>query len=75
MPSPRIADTLLALETQKALSLPLAALILGAVSQVEALIELVDRVYDPAPRRPVKTTTDCVVAGLSGSNPTLQLKA
>ena len=59
MPSPRIADTLLALETQKALSLPMAILILGAVSKVEALIELVDRVYDPVSRRPVKTTTDC----------------
>ena len=59
MPSPRITDALQALETQKALSLPMAALILGAVSQVEALIELVDRVYDPVSRRPVKTTTDC----------------
>ena len=54
MPSPRIADTLLALEPQKALALPLATLILGAMSQVEALIELVDRVYDPKSRRPSK---------------------
>ena len=47
MPSLKIADALLGLETQKALSLPMAALILGAVSQVESLIELADRVCDP----------------------------
>ncbi|HKU28749.1 MAG TPA: hypothetical protein VJQ54_24980 [Candidatus Sulfotelmatobacter sp.] len=56
MPSPKIAETLFALETQKALSLPLAALILGAVSQVEALIELADRVCDPVYGKTVKTT-------------------
>lgn len=59
MPSPKIAETLFALETQKALSLPVAALILGAVSQVEALIELADRVCDPVFRKPINTTTDC----------------
>ncbi len=59
MPSPKIMDTLLALETQKALSRPMTALILGAVSQVEALIELADRVCDPVFRNPIKTTTDC----------------
>lgn len=59
MLSPKIADSLLALETQKTLSLPVAALILGAVSQVEMLIELADRVCDPVFRHPVKTTTDC----------------
>jgi hypothetical protein len=47
MLSPKIADALLALETQKNLSLPMAALILGAVSQVETLIEVADRVCDP----------------------------
>ena len=47
MLSPQIANALLALETQKNLSLPIAALILGAVSQVETLIELADRVCDP----------------------------
>ena len=52
MPSPKIVDALLALETQKALSLPVAALILGAVSQVEALIEIADRVCDPVFRHP-----------------------
>ena len=59
MPSPKIADALLALETQKTLSLPVTALILGAVSQVEALIELADRVCGPAFRRSIKTTADC----------------
>ena len=59
MLSPKIADALLALETQKTLSLPAAALILGAVSQVEMLIELADRVCDPVFRHPIKTTTDC----------------
>jgi hypothetical protein len=59
MLSPKIADALLALETQEALPLPMAALILGAVSQVEALIELADGVCDPVFRHPIKTTTDC----------------
>jgi len=59
MPSPKIVDALLALETQKNLSRPMAALILGAVSQVESLIELADRVCDPIFRHPIKTTTDC----------------
>ena len=47
MPSLKIAQDLLAPETQKALSLPTAALILVAVSQVEAVMEIVDRVCDP----------------------------
>ena len=59
MPSPKIVDALLALETQKALSLPVAALILGAVSQIEALIELADRVCDPVFRNPIKTRAEC----------------
>jgi len=59
MPSPKIVDALVALETQKALSLPVAALILGAVSQVETLIEVADRVRDPVFRQAIKTTNDC----------------
>jgi len=55
MPSPKIVDALLALERQKTLSRPMAALILGAVSQVEALIELADRVCNPVFRRPNET--------------------
>jgi hypothetical protein len=63
MSSLKIAHALLAPETQKALSLPMAALIVGVVSQVEALIELADRVCDPVFRRSIKTTTDS--AGVS----------
>jgi hypothetical protein len=47
MPSPEIVHALLAPETQKALSLPTAALILGALSQVDNLIELAERVCNP----------------------------
>jgi hypothetical protein len=65
MPSPKIMEVLLALETQKAISLPVAASILGAVSQVEALIELADRVCDPVLRHPTKTTTDRVSCRLT----------
>jgi hypothetical protein len=65
MPSPKIVDALLALETQKVASLPVAALILGAVSQVEGLIELADRVCDPAFRQPIKTKTNCGSCPLS----------
>ena len=60
MLSPKLADALLALETQKTLPLPMAALILGAVSQVETLIELADRVCDPVFRHPIRGRTDCV---------------
>ncbi len=55
MPSLEVAQALLAFETQKALSLPMAALIVGAVSQVETIMELVDRVCDPFFRSPGKT--------------------
>lgn len=47
MPSPQIVDALLAFETQQGPSLPMAVLILGAVSQVESLMDLVDKVCDP----------------------------
>jgi hypothetical protein len=46
MPSPKLTDAFLARETQQALPRPLAVLILGAVSQVETLMELADRVCD-----------------------------
>ena len=58
MPSPKIVDALLELDTQKVPSLPVAALILGAVSQVDGLIEVVDRVCDPV-FRPIKAATKC----------------
>lgn len=44
MPSLEITQSLLAPETQRALTLPMAALILSAVSQVETVMEVVDRV-------------------------------
>lgn len=47
MPSLEVAQVLLGFETQKALSLPMAAVIFGAVSQVETVMEIVDRVCDP----------------------------
>ena len=47
MTSLKMAQALLAPETQEALSLPTAALILGAVSQAETVMEIVDRVCDP----------------------------
>ena len=56
MLSPEIPRALLSPETQKALSLPTAALILGALSQVENLIELAERVCDPIVRRSIITT-------------------
>ena len=55
MLSLEIARALLSPETQKALSLPTAALILGALSQVEDLIELAERVCEPAVRRSIIT--------------------
>jgi hypothetical protein len=55
MLSLEIPRALLSTETQEALSLSTAALILGALSQVENLIELAERVCDPVVRR---STTD-----------------
>ena len=45
-PSPKIVDGFFDAETRIALSLPVAALITGALSQVEATIELTNRVCD-----------------------------
>jgi hypothetical protein len=54
MPSFKTAQALPAPETQKALSLPMAALILGAVSQVEKVMEIVDRVLVQLESNPAK---------------------
>jgi hypothetical protein len=51
MLSPEISHALLAIQTQETLSVPTAALILGALSQVDNLIELAERVCDPVFRR------------------------
>jgi hypothetical protein len=45
-PSLKVIHSFLDPETPKALSLPLAALITGALLQVESAIELTNRVYD-----------------------------
>jgi hypothetical protein len=51
MLSPEISHALLSIQKQETLSVPTAALILGALSQVENLIELAERVCDPVFRR------------------------
>jgi len=45
-PSLKVIHSFLDPEIPKALSLPLAVLITGALSQVEATIELANRVFD-----------------------------
>ena len=60
-PSLKVVNAFLDPETPKALSLPLAALITGALSQVEATIELTNRVCDSVFHRSIKTTTGSAV--------------
>ena len=62
MPSLKIAQALLAPETQEALSVSTVALILGAVSQAETVIEIVDRVCDPFFRSTVKPANPAIVS-------------
>jgi hypothetical protein len=57
-PSLKMVHAFLDPETRKALSLPLAILITGALSQVETTIELTNRVCDSYFARSIKTTTD-----------------
>ena len=57
-PSLKVVHALLDPETRDALSLPLAVLITGALSQVETTIELTNRVCDSVFRRSSKTATD-----------------
>lgn len=56
-PSLKIVHAVLAPETCQALSLPLAVLITGALSQVESTIELTNRVCDSVFDRLSKTIT------------------
>lgn len=51
-PSLKVIHSFLAPETPKALSLPLAALITGALLQVDSAIELANRVYDQVFHQP-----------------------
>ena len=60
-PSLKVVNAFLDPETPKALSLPLAALITGALSQVEATIELTNQVCDSVFHRSIKTTTGSAV--------------
>jgi hypothetical protein len=57
-PSLKVVHALMHPETRKALSLPLATLIMGALSQVETTIELTNRVCDSVFHRSPKTKTD-----------------
>jgi len=57
-PSLKVVQALLDPEARNALSLPLAVLITGALSQVETTIELTNRVCDSVFRRSSKTATD-----------------
>jgi hypothetical protein len=60
-PSPKIVHALLDTETRIALSLPVAALIMGALSQVETTIELTNRVCDSVFHRSINTMTDSAI--------------
>jgi len=59
-PSPKMIHEFLDAETRKALSLPFAALITGALSQVESTIELTNRVYDSVFSSPLKTMDSAI---------------
>jgi hypothetical protein len=63
-PSLKVMQALLDPEARNALSLPLAVLITGALSQVETTIELTNRVCDSVFRRSSKTATDSGIAGV-----------
>ena len=57
-PSLKVIHAFMDPDTRKALSLPLAVLITGALLQAETTIELANRVCDSVFRRPIKTMTD-----------------
>jgi hypothetical protein len=56
-PSLKVMHAFMDPDTRKALSLPLAMLVTGALSQAETTIELANRVCDSVFRRSVKTMT------------------
>jgi hypothetical protein len=56
-PSLKVVHAFLDPETPKTLSLPVAVLIAAALAQIEATIELTNRVCDSAFHRSIKTTT------------------
>ena len=57
----KIVHAFLDPETRIALALPLAALITGALSQVETTIELTNRVCDSVFHRSIKTMSDAAI--------------
>ncbi len=59
-PSLKVVQAILVPETRKALALPLAALITGALSQMETTIELANRVCDSVFHRSMKPAPDRV---------------
>ena len=63
-PSLKVVQALLDPEARNALSLPLAVLITGALSQVETTIELTNRVCDSVFRRSSKTATETAIGGV-----------
>lgn len=68
-PSLKVVQALLDPEARKALSLPLAVLITGALSQVETTIEITNRVCDSVFRRSSKTATDSEIGAVkTGTN-------
>ena len=64
-PSLKMVHAFLDPETHKTLSLPLAAMITGALSQVEATIELTNRVCDSVCQRLSKTRNDSALGSQS----------
>ena len=60
-PSPKIVHAFLDAEIRVALSLPVAALITGALSQVETTIELTNRVCDSVFHRSIKSMIDSAI--------------
>jgi hypothetical protein len=65
-PSLKLVHALLNPETRKALSLPLAALITGALSQIETTSELTNRVCDSVFHRSIKTTPSSAIPRADG---------
>jgi hypothetical protein len=60
-PSLKIVHAFLDPETRTGLSLPLEALITGALAQVETTIELTNRVCDSVFHRSIKPMTDSAI--------------
>jgi hypothetical protein len=72
-PSLKVVHAFLDPETRKVLSLPLAALITGALSHVETTIELANRVCDSVFHRSIQSATDAGIGSAkTGKKPVFQ---